>query len=135
MRTPTRKALLHRESSRGLIVTRYCKGACGKRGKTAALPSTSVFFAKTLSRNVAGRFSGFQFHSSFLLIKKRRKPSITPSQNRNIRFQWHIVTVVAGYSGASAAEFHGLPKYNPKVGRYLSTMEIVSRFDKKSSTK
>ena len=45
---------------------------------------------------------------------KRRKPPVTPSQNRNIRFQWHIVTVVTGYSGASAAESHGLPKYNPK---------------------
>ncbi len=36
-----------------------------------------------------------------------------------MRFQWHTVTVVTGYSGASAADLHGLPKINLKAGRYL----------------
>jgi hypothetical protein len=36
-------------------------------------------------------------------------PSAAPSHPDHASEQWHLAAVVAGYSGASAADFHGLP--------------------------
>ena len=121
--------------SRGVNVTRYCKGGCEKRGEDSSA-TTYISLAREDPIQKCCR-QDFWLPVSFgnFLNKNCRKPPVPPSRNRNIQFQWHIVTVVTGYSGASAADSHGLPKYNPKAGRYLSTVEIVSSFDKKSSTK
>ncbi len=42
-------------------------------------------------------------------IAWRPQPSAAPSHSRYAREQWPLAAVVAGYSGASAADSHGLP--------------------------
>ncbi len=78
--------------------------------------------------------SGILTRMRLLIPNCRQKPPAAPSHPRYTRRKWHFAAVVTGYSGASAADFHGLPFWPAFQAGNLQQETIKTKIADLSST-